>query len=474
MMSSFDYFVIFAEMRTGSNFLESNLNAVDGIQCHGEAFNPHFVGYPKSVDVLGVTRDIRTENPSALLDAIRCETGLNGFRFFSDHDPRIVDEIIADPRCAKIVLTRNPLESYVSLKIARATGQWKLTKAKHARTEKISFDAAEFEKHLAAVQTFQSRLVGGLQQSGQTAFYVDYDNLQDVTILNGLARFLGSPNRLENLDTSIKKQNPSPLGDKVSNFDQMAAEVSKLDRFNLNHLPNFEPQRGPMVSKFVAAKESPLLFMPIKSGPTATVTRWLAARDQVSETELLSGFNQKSLRHWMEAQRTYRSFSVLRHPVARAHAAYCENFLNVKAGGFSAIRKVLSQDYKIHFPTDCDAPFGDIEQHRQNFLRFLGFLKDNLQSQTSVRVDPAWATQHHILQGMSEFCVPHLILREDTLENDLTVLGNQIDLSPVPLTLEHDPLIAILQSIYNDPIEDATRKVYRRDYLNFGFENWTG
>ncbi len=54
-MSRFDYFVVFAEMRTGSNFLESNINAFDGLVCHGEAFNPMFVGYPGLTDLLGVT-----------------------------------------------------------------------------------------------------------------------------------------------------------------------------------------------------------------------------------------------------------------------------------------------------------------------------------------------------------------------------------------------------------------------------------
>ena len=34
-MSRFDYFVVFAEMRTGSNFLEANINAFDGLTCHG-------------------------------------------------------------------------------------------------------------------------------------------------------------------------------------------------------------------------------------------------------------------------------------------------------------------------------------------------------------------------------------------------------------------------------------------------------
>ena len=41
---AFEYFVVLAEMRTGSNLLESNLNAIDGIECHGELFNPFFIG----------------------------------------------------------------------------------------------------------------------------------------------------------------------------------------------------------------------------------------------------------------------------------------------------------------------------------------------------------------------------------------------------------------------------------------------
>ena len=54
MNDKFDSFVVFAEMRTGSNFLEANLNAFAGIACHGEAFNPFFMGYPKSEPILGV------------------------------------------------------------------------------------------------------------------------------------------------------------------------------------------------------------------------------------------------------------------------------------------------------------------------------------------------------------------------------------------------------------------------------------
>ena len=87
---------------------------------------------------------------------MRAETdGLSGFRFFHDHDARVYDLVMNDPECAKIMLTRNPVESYVSWKIARATNQWKLTHAKRLRRAKAKFDADEFQEHLSQSQDFQ-------------------------------------------------------------------------------------------------------------------------------------------------------------------------------------------------------------------------------------------------------------------------------------------------------------------------------
>jgi hypothetical protein len=40
MAIAFKYFVIFAEMRTGSNFLQSHLNKFPDLHCFGELFNP--------------------------------------------------------------------------------------------------------------------------------------------------------------------------------------------------------------------------------------------------------------------------------------------------------------------------------------------------------------------------------------------------------------------------------------------------
>ena len=55
-MRPFDSFVMLAEMRTGSNLLEAALNALDGVTCHGEAFNPALIGYPKRSEMLGLSK----------------------------------------------------------------------------------------------------------------------------------------------------------------------------------------------------------------------------------------------------------------------------------------------------------------------------------------------------------------------------------------------------------------------------------
>ncbi len=114
MSHQYDYFVIFAEMRTGSNFLEENVNSYPGLTCWGEAFNPAFIGKSKQKEMLGVSLIMREADPTLLLHKMRDATkGLAGFRFFHDHDPRILAHVLKDSKCAKIILTRNPLDSYV-------------------------------------------------------------------------------------------------------------------------------------------------------------------------------------------------------------------------------------------------------------------------------------------------------------------------------------------------------------------------
>ena len=473
MSQPYDYFVLFAEMRTGSNFLETNLNEIDGLSCYGEAFNPHFLGYPKTEQICGCTLAMREADPGRLIKDIQKKTeGLGGFRYFHDHDPRILDQMLDDPRCAKIILTRNPVESYVSWKIASETGQWKLTDMKHKKSAQIKFDAAEFEGHLSALQGFQVQILNRLQTSGQAAFYIGYEDINSVEVLNGLAAYLGVEGRLEAVSKKLKKQNPSSLEDKVRNFDEMQEGLARADHFALNRTPNFEPRRHAMVPSYVGGAETPVLYMPVKCGPEAEVQAWMAELDGVGVEDLAREFTQKTLRQWKRQRPGHRSFTVLRHPVERAHAAFCQHILSMGPGAYVEIRRSLRRNYNLPIPEDeVDASY-DAKAHQAAFLAFMAFVKGNLNGQTAIRVDPAWASQTEVLKGLGGFTFPDLVLREDDLALGLSQLCQQLGVD-CPKYRRADPDHPVLLSeIYNADVEAAVRDAYQRDYMMFGFKAW--
>jgi LPS sulfotransferase NodH len=472
-MPRFDSFVLFAEMRTGSNFLEANLNSLPGVACYGEAFNPHFIGYPDRPDLLGVTLEQRVRDPRLLLAAIRGQPGvMGGFRFFNDHDPRVLDLVLPDPACAKIVLTRNPVDSYVSRRIAAATGQWKLTNARHAKSETIRFSPDEFEAHLERLQAFQLRLLHALQTTGQTAFYLDYEDVQDVAVINGLAAFLGVEGRLKALDRRLKKQNPEPIEDKVRNFPEMEAALARLDRFNLGRTPCFEPRRGPAIPTLVAAPRAPLLYLPVKSGPDEAVRSWLSALD--GGLPPVEGFTFRSLRQWKAARPLRRSFTVLRHPLARAHAAFCDRILPAGEGAYPEVREHLRRHFGLEVPAEGVGPDWTDADHARAFAVFLTFLKANLAGQTALRVDAAWASQVAVLQGIAAVQFPDMILREETLARDLAQLAAQVGREAPPPPAITDPHAALLARIRSPALEALSREACARDYAAFGFGDWTG
>jgi hypothetical protein len=471
----FDAFVLFAEMRTGSNYLEATLNDLPDVSCYGEVFNPTFIGSHTQFELFGYDMDRRAADPLGLVEAMIAGTdGLPGFRLFHDHDDRVVAHVLPNPRIAKVILTRNPLDSYVSRKIAAATGQWRLTDLKHRRSARIRFDAEEFAEMIERLQAFQARLLRALQTTGQTAYYIRYEDIGDADVLSGLARFLGSEGRIDAASGKLKKQNPGGLEDKVENYGEMIEALAGFDRFGLGETPNFEPPRQPGVPGFVAHPEVGLLFFPIKGGPVDEVLDWMGRIGGVGRDRLLRRMSQKDLRQWMKAHSGYRSFAVLRHPLDRAHAVFNRFVLPADKPAYAEIRAALRQRYKLPLPPEGPDAAYDEAAHRAAFLAFLTFLKGNLAGQTSIRIDPAWASQTAILQGVSQVTLPHRLIDEAALVEQLPPLAAEAGISdapPWPGAAPDDGPVP-LSRIYDGKIEKAAIEVYRRDYLTFGFPRW--
>jgi hypothetical protein len=460
-MTRFHSFVIFAEMRTGSNLLEANLNALPGVRSHGEVFNRYILGKKDRTELFGITIEDRDRDPRQLLAKLREETeGLPGFRFFHDHDLRILDDVLPDPGCAKIILTRNPLESYVSWKIAQATDQWKLTNPKRLKTARVRFDVAEFLQHLQDTQAFQLLLLQSLQTTGQTAFYLDYEDLGSVEVLNGLAAFLGVEGRLKSLDDTLKKQNPGPLEDKLENPEALAEAVAAVDVFNLGRTPSFEPRRAAGVPTALGS-EAGLLFFPIRSGPEDSIRDWFASLGPVTE-----GFEQKSLRQWKRKHPGHRSFTILRHPLLRAHAAFRRKIV---LGEAQDLRRILINGFLAELQPPGE-PFASAEAEGAAFRIFLTYCRLAVGGQTGARVDPGLASQTALVQGFASFQPLDHLLREDRLAQGCSALAAEAGVAPPVITA--DPAEAALLSIWDETLESAAAEAYARDYMGFGFARW--
>lgn len=462
----FQSFVILAEMRTGSNFLEANLNAIPGVTCHGEAFNPHFIGQKGKDQLFGMTLKDRAADPSRFLRQMRERTeGLAGFRYFHDHDPRIFDLVMDDPTCAKVVLTRNVLDSYISLKIAKASDQWRISDTRNLKEAQARFDLGEFTAMLEDRQAQQLRILSRLQKTGQTAFYIDYDDILDLDVLNGLAGFLGVTGRLKALNLKYKKQNPEPALQKVSNPAEMQAALARMDWFDLRSTPNFEPRRSGSVPAYVAVAEAPLLFLPVKGGPEARVKAWMARFGR-----LVGDFDRQGLRKWKQAHPGQRGFTVLRHPLARAHAAF-ESLL--AEDWMPDLRPYLQRMHGLDLPPPGTG-FAGVEPYRAAFLTFLEFLRFLLDGRTDLRVSAAFASQSAILQGFAGLQTPDLVLREDRLEAGLRFLTAEAGLPFHDLPAVEEPESQPLAAVAGPEVEKAARRAYGRDYENFGFGDWRG
>ena len=465
----FDYFVVFAEMRTGSNLLEANLNEFDGITCLGEVFNPGFIGHEGGRELLGVTLDARERNPLSLLHAVMQAEGLTGFRFFHDHDPRVLPHVLENPRCAKIVLTRNPLESYVSLKIAQATQQWKLGDVKTKRSAQVTFDPVEFETHVRAQHEFQLHLQNRLQVTGQTAFYVAYEDANDVAVLNGLAAWLGVGARIAAPSAKLKRQNPEPLEQKLTNVEAVRDGLARLDRFNLGRTPSFEPRRGGMIWAHRACRTVPLVYAPLGAGQDGDVLTWMAQIDGGSVDALLRDFTPETWADWQRSHPGHAAFTLIRHPLERAHHVFRTQVLH---GNRENVRAFLARVHDVHLPSRDQMAGFDQAAHRAAFAAFLRFCHASLNGQTSLVVQGAWATQAALLAGIVTQAPLGFVLRAEHFAQAVPALGAMLGRDLPPFAAPRVVNRLMLDQVYDPQIEALGRLAYGADYQLLGFGDW--
>jgi LPS sulfotransferase NodH len=223
--------VIYGTMHTGSNYLVSLLNQFEGIVCHGEVFNPAFVGLREDYhQKLGIMRSDTAVRDAALprfYDRILESSpgDLVGIKLFPGHKEFAITKTLADPEILKIVLKRDSLASFVSLCQAEASGVWqiatpepgeiKLQRLKSNR--KIHFHPQRYLEYRRQLAAFYSRIEAYLRESAIPHMELWYRDLQEPDIVKKLAAFLGMPEPELNPEMLLRKQNPGSLESRVTN-----------------------------------------------------------------------------------------------------------------------------------------------------------------------------------------------------------------------------------------------------------------
>ena len=229
-MASAGYFVILAAMRTGSNLLQSNLNQFKDILCLGELFNRSFVGVnipgKWNKDFAGYTReDVERRNRDRMVffDTVYAEAKdkIFGFRMFKGQDDKLLDIILQNKNCRKVILRRNDLDSFISLQIANKSRKWLSRNPDRIQADKVRFSMRKFLQYIDQNEGFYSRCESVISDTGQECYEIQYEQVKDLQELNRLVKFIGSRCRKQGIKERIFKQTLPGLAHKVVNYEGM-------------------------------------------------------------------------------------------------------------------------------------------------------------------------------------------------------------------------------------------------------------
>jgi len=227
-------FLLVGMMRSGSNFLERQLNLLPDLRCHGELFNTAFIGFSHETAgrPAGFTRDnpgARNADEDAFIAKVdqACDRPIVGLRLFLDHSPQMTARLLYDRNVAKVVLSRNLLEAYISLETARDTGVWLTTEAAKAPPKPVKVDINKLVTFALRQSLYYNDVQTVLHQTDQSYLQVDYNEIKNLAKLNQIARFVGSQHEFKNVSEPIQKQNPGSLEERIADFPKLLDELKR-------------------------------------------------------------------------------------------------------------------------------------------------------------------------------------------------------------------------------------------------------
>ena len=480
MTASPRYFAILGAMRTGSNLLEKTLEHLGDTVCYGEAFNPSFISGPRKKKVLGYTVETRDADPIGFLETLIAAepSRIAGLRIFVGHNQEVTDYILRDPRCFRIVLTRDPVDSYISLKIARKTDQWMLRNPRRRTTTRIRFDEKDFIAYRNRLQAYYAAIDAGLAKYETDAFRIDYTDLGNRALLQELANRMGSTGQVP-AKPPILRQNPGNWAQKVENHVEMCevlnlptsrqdeptqplTPVMRPDGFGVGYAPIYGNAFEPMVALLhrIEVRDFSRARIPAPELFDMASRQVLFVADDPGDAPVIT---------------------MVSDPFRRLHAVFLKEVFGPGAQ-FSVVRRAL-QDRVGPVPPPRRIANGkaeySAERHQQHFAGFLNIVEEALSSDSEIEPAPDWQAQSDLLQPFCDRIQIEKIFRHEAFADAVHWLTLTMKLPPFPpgqingMRQAGRLDLLPIQQVITPRLTDRVFDLHSADYQRFGYQRLT-
>ena len=167
--------------------------------------------------------DKRDANPLKYLeDVYSISPGpVTGFKIFPQHNKQILAKLMYDADIRKIFLARNPVQSYISNLVARASGAWTRTHAgKKEPNTQVEFTAEGIIQRISEQRKFFEHVLSAVKLTpGNPLHLLDYSELKNPKSMQLLAEFLGITQWNDDVTPKYNKQINRPYSKVVLNWE---------------------------------------------------------------------------------------------------------------------------------------------------------------------------------------------------------------------------------------------------------------
>lgn len=235
-MAEHQRFVILSLPRTGSTYLVDYLNAVPGMRCLSEIFNPDTVllRHHQPADQTLLDKERRDKDPMDFLARVEQDVGpcdFFGVKVFPAHGEKLLRYFATSPQWKKIFLWRdNILEQYISFLLASAQyGQASWERV--ADDVRLTVPVGGLIDDLHAIEKSYIEVEDALVLAPpELVFALEYDDMAQDEIMEQLLRFLGVDDAgvavmAEKRRGKLKFDRGPRALDRITNYDEVRAAL---------------------------------------------------------------------------------------------------------------------------------------------------------------------------------------------------------------------------------------------------------